>query len=123
MNKNVNNSFPFGKSLAAIKMETLVDVNPVARRKISRLLSRYTDQLHQIIHPQKDAATTRLLLHLLCQYNLVRTELMNIDDDVRSYIKNLIKSRYRVFLHGYNKLAPQAESEGKLLRRNQKRKK
>lgn len=107
-------SFPFGKTPAAVRMENLVVENPSARRKVSRLLSRYTEQLLQTVGA-KDPRTVRLLMELLCKYNLNRLDLMQIDTDVRTYAKNLVSGRYRVFLHRYNELVPIAQRQGKLL--------
>ena len=123
MKKKPTKSFPFGKTKAANRMELLGEMFPMDRRKVSSLLSRYTDQLYKVINTNIDASTTKLLLHLLCQYNLSRAEVMKVHEDIRSYTKNLIKCRYRVFLSAYNNIHKFAEDQGKLQKRNQKRNK
>lgn len=100
--------FTFGRTPAACTMETLVAENPSARRKVSRLLSRYTEQLLQITST-KDPCTVRLLMELLCKYNLSRLDTVKMDDEIRNYAKNLVAARYRVFLHQFNELVSLAE--------------
>ncbi len=104
--------FTFGKTPAAIRLENLVKDNPSARRKVSRLLSGYTKQL-LLATSAKDPATVRLLFELLCKYHLSRIEVLeNLEENVRTYTENVIKSRYRVFLHQFNEIVPLMEKQG-----------
>jgi hypothetical protein len=98
-------NFTFGRSPAAEMIEKLVVNNPPARRKISRLLSRYTRQLLEVTRVH-DPGTVKLVMELLYKHNLRNVDAMKIDADVKNYIKNLVVARYRVFLHQYNILLP-----------------
>lgn len=104
-------SFPFGKTPAAVRMENLVVENPSARRKISRLLSRYTEQLLNVTGA-KDPATVRLCMELVRNYQLKRLDLIQLPEDVRTHAKNLVIGRYRVFLHQFNELVPLMVKQG-----------
>lgn len=97
--------YMFGKNPAAQTLETLVKDNPSARRKVMRLFSRYNEQLLQLVGA-KDPETVTLLMGLLKDYNLARINSMKMDAKIKSYARNLIVSRYRVFLHEFEYLVP-----------------
>ena len=97
--------YMFGKNPAAQTLETLVKDNPSARRKVMRLISRYTEQLVKVVGA-RDPETVTLMMHLLKEYNLARIDTLKMDDEIRSYARNLVISRYRVFLHEFQKLTP-----------------
>lgn len=91
----------FGNSLAARKLETLVEDNNSARRKISSLLSRYTSQLLTTT-TLNDSHLVRLYMKLLRDHTIARLNLKHgLNADIVSYGKNVIDARYRAFLHGY----------------------
>jgi len=99
----------FGKNKAAQKLELLVKDNPSARRKISRLLSRYTEQLLLVVGV-REPRTVRLCMEFLRDYNLKRIDIItNLSNDMRSYARNVVIGRYRLFYQEFNKLAPIAE--------------
>ena len=92
----------FGKTPAAFRLADLVENNPSARRKVSSLLSRYTSQMFEASEI-KDPDTAKLCLHLLRNHALGLLELKpTLPSDVRSYAKNLVNARYRVFRKEYN---------------------
>ena len=89
--------FTFGRTLAAQKLEELVSQSPSARRKISSLLSDYTNQLLQITMA-KEPRTVRLCMEMLRDYTLRRLDVKTkLTDDIRSYAKNVVIYRHRVF--------------------------
>lgn len=111
--------YTFGKKPAAIKLESLVKDNPSDRRKVTRLISRYTEQLAQTVEV-RDPETVTLLMQLLREYNLSRVNSMKLDETVRSYARNLIISRHRVFLHEFEYLTPTVRKMIALEKENKK---
>lgn len=95
-----------GSTLAAQRMESMLDTTPIVRRKISTLLSQYTSQLLKIT-AAKDPSIVRLCMELLRDFTLKRVELKkNIPNDIKSYTKNLIITRHRVFRKTFDELVP-----------------
>ena len=109
--------YTFGKNQAAQRLEDLLNTNPTARRKISRLLSDYTSKLLQVC-ATKDPSTVRLCMSLLRDHNLKRIDLLeDLTPDMRSYTRNVVISRHRVFrqeFDGINNLLEQMLFEKKL---------
>jgi ferritin-like protein len=97
--------FTYGKNPAAVTLAELVKDNPSARRKVMRIVSRYTQQLLQLTGA-KDPETVTLCMGLLKDYTLKRVDDLKVDEKVRSYARNVVVSRYRVFLHEFNVLVP-----------------
>lgn len=98
--------YTFGSTLAAQKLETLLEDNPTARRKVSRLLSSYTSKLFNITGA-KDPETVLTCMHLLRDYTLARVDVQkNLDPKVRTYTKNVVTCRYRVYRQGFESLIP-----------------
>lgn len=94
--------FTFGKTPAAIKLEQLVQNNPSARAKITALLSEYTNQL-LLITQIKEPKTVRQCMAMLRDFNLKRLDTKTgLTDDMRTYAKNVVTCRYRVFRHGFD---------------------
>jgi hypothetical protein len=101
--------YTFGKTKAAEKLEILLDNNLVARRRITILLSKYTSQLLKITGI-KDPDTVRLCMELVKNYTLNRVDIKKtLTPEIRSYVKNIILTRYRAYLHGFNDLVPLIE--------------
>ena len=101
--------YSFGKSIAAQKLELLLQDNPSARRKITQLISRYTEQLLLVVGIQ-EPRTVRLCMEFLRDYNLKRIDIItNLTEDMRSYARNVVIGRYRVYYQEFNQLAPIAE--------------
>jgi len=94
-------NFIFGKSAAAVKLAELVSKNPSARRKVSSLLSEYTNQLLTITQA-KDPKTVQLCMSMLRDYTLSRVEKTHIPHDIKTYTQNLVIARYRAYSHGFN---------------------
>ena len=96
--------FTFGKTIAAQRLEELLENNPIARRKISALLSNYTSDLLTITlvkHPRP----ARLCMELLRDYTLRRIDVKkNLTEDIRSYAKNVVVCRYRAYCYGFNEV-------------------
>lgn len=104
--------YTFGKTVAAQRFEYLLNDNPTARRKISRIISKYTAQMLNIVS-LKDPETVRLCLDLLRTYTLIRIDMMKSirnDEAIRSYAKNVIIARYRDVRHGFDSLVPEMEN-------------
>ncbi len=98
--------YTFGRTLAAQRLEILVENTPSARRKISRLLSSYTSNLFLITGAQ-NPETVRLCMEMLRDYTLRRVDVTkNLTDDMRTYTKNVIVYRYRVYRHTFDELVP-----------------
>ena len=98
--------YTFGKTLASQKMEVLLDNNPSARRKISRMLSQYTSHLLKIT-VARDSVTVLLCMELLRDFTLKRISVMkDIPDEVRSYARNVVISRYRVYRKCFESIVP-----------------
>lgn len=98
--------FTFGRTLAAQKLETLLEDKPLARRKVSRLLSEYTRQLFQVTGA-KEPSTVKLCMELLRQHTLNRVDVLTgLPEDVRTYAKNVVVCRYRVYRHCFDELTP-----------------
>jgi len=92
----------FGKSLSAERLEELLENNPSARRKVSTLLSTYTNHL-LLVTQAKNPSTVRLCMDLLRDYTLNRVDIkVNLSPDIRTYTKNVIIARYRAFRHGFD---------------------
>lgn len=96
----------FGGSKAAQRLESLLENNQPARRKVSRLLSSYTNKLFNVTGA-KDPETVLTCMELLREQTLKRVDaLQALDTDVRSYTKNLVSYRYRRYRSAFEDLVP-----------------
>lgn len=96
----------FGSNRAAQKLEKLLEDNPSARRKVSRLLSKYTSKLFNITGA-KDPETVVTCMALLRDYTLRQVDLQtNLTPTMRSYTKNVVAGRYRVYRQSFDSLIP-----------------
>ena len=103
--------YTFGKTKASEKLETLVDENPQASRKVSRLLSGFTNKLLHITGA-RDVATVLTCMELLRAQTLERVDLLeNLAPDIRSYTKNVVSYRYRVYRDSFERLAPKLKQK------------
>ena len=94
--------FTFGRTAAAVKLAELVEKSPTARRQISALLSLYTSQLLEVVQA-KNPRTVRLCMELLRDYTLRRVEVKkNLTDDMKTYTKNVVITRYRAYRNGFD---------------------
>jgi len=94
--------FTYGKTSAAMRLEELIENNPSARRKITSLLSEYTNQL-LIITQARDPRTVRICMELLRDYTLRRIDVKkNLTEEIRTYAKNVVVARYRAFRKGFD---------------------
>lgn len=74
-----------------------MEENPYARRKVSRLLSSYSNKLCNITGA-KDTVTVLTCMELLLEQTLKRVDaLKNLSPDVRSHTKNVVIYRYRTY--------------------------
>ena len=102
--------YTFGKTIAAQRLENLVADNPIARRRISTLVSKFTAQMLSIVSA-KDPDTVRLCWELLRDYTLRRIDVKkHLTDDMKTYTKNVIISRYRIYCHNFDELVSIMES-------------
>jgi hypothetical protein len=107
--------FTFGKTAAAQKLEQLLENSPSARRRISSVLSAYTNQLLQIVQA-REPRTVKLCMELLRNDTLHRIESnKNLSQDVKTYSQNVVMTRYRAFRNGF-------ESVNKMIEAAQKKK-
>jgi hypothetical protein len=98
--------YTFGNTPAAQTLETLLDDKPSARRKVSRLLSTYTSKLFNITGA-KDPETVLVCMDLLREQTLKRVDIIKgVPKEVRSYTKNVIIYRYRVYRESFESLIP-----------------
>ena len=98
--------YTFGRTIASQKLETLLEENPPARRKVSRLLSSYTNKLFNITGA-KDPETVLTCMELLREQTLKRVDKVNgLAPEVRSYTKNVVTCRYRVYRQCFESLVP-----------------
>jgi hypothetical protein len=96
----------FGSTLAAQKLEKLLEDNPSARRKVSRLLSSYTSKLFNITGA-RDPETVLTCMHLLRDYTLARVDIQKgLTAKERTFTKNVVTCRYRVYRKGFESLIP-----------------
>ena len=96
----------FGGTAAAQTLEKLLEDNPSARRKVSRLLSGYTNKLFNITGA-KDPSTVIACMVLLRKETLERLDtLKNVPPEVLSYTKNVVIYRYRVYRQCFEYLIP-----------------
>jgi len=95
----MNNTF--GRSPAAQELDRLLEKNPSARRKVSTLISQYTDKLLNI-SSIKDVPTALLCMSMLRDRTLERMDKkVNVSPEVVSYTKNVITAKYRVYAESY----------------------
>lgn len=93
--------FTFGKTPSAQKLEQLLENNPNARRRVSSVLSAYTNQLLQITQA-REPRTVRLCMELLRNDMLRRLDRKkNLSEDMKTYSKNVVITRYRAFRNGF----------------------
>ena len=106
--------FTFGKTLAAKRLEELLENNPSARRRVSTVLSEYTNQL-LLITQAKDPRTVKLCMELLRDYTLRRLEVKrSLTPDMKTYSQNVVISRYRAFRKGFESVSRMLKAtEGK----------
>ena len=105
--------YTFGKTLAAQRLEILLYKDPSARRKISTLLSQYTDKLIKIVAID-DPSTVHLCMALLRDFTHRRIDVKkNLSGDIRTYSKNVVTSRYRVYRQTYDEIVAVMEDSRK----------
>jgi len=97
----------FGRTIAAHKLEMLLEENPSARRKVSRLLSSYTNNLWNVIGV-KSSDTILMCIDLIREQTLKRVDkIQNLTPEIRSYTKNVVTCRYRVYRQCFeNRIMP-----------------
>lgn len=101
----------FGRYPAAQKLETLLEDNPSARRKVSRLLSSFTREMF-LVTAAKDPVTVRKCLSLLRKDALERINLVQgLSHEVRTYTANVVTGRFRTFLDCFNSLVPYIQKD------------
>ncbi len=104
--------YTFGGTRAAQRLETLVENNPTARRKISALLSNYSRTLLLIVRVH-DASTVRFCWQMLRDYTLNRLDKKTgLTEEMKTYTKNVIIYRYRVYLKEFNDLINRIKQQG-----------
>ena len=92
--------------MAAQTLEKLLEDKPSARRKVSRMLSSYTNKLFNITGA-KDPETVLTCMELFRKETLSQIDTWkNVPPDVVSYAKNLVVFRYRVYRQCFEALIP-----------------
>lgn len=98
--------YTFGNTRACQTLETLLDGDKSARRKVSRLLSGFTSKLFNITGA-KDPETVLTCMELLRAQTLDRVNhLQGLSGKVRSYTRNVIIYRYRKYREAFESLIP-----------------
>lgn len=106
--------FTFGKTSAAMRLEQLVENHPTARRRISAILSDYTNQL-LLITQAREPRTVRLCMELLRDYTLRRFDVKkNLTDEMKTYSQNVVITRYRAFRRGFDSVNRAIEAGAKI---------
>lgn len=95
--------YTFGKTAAALRLEELVENNPPIRRRISSLLSKYTNQL-LLITQMRDPETVRVCMELLRDHTLNRLDSKHLPTEILTYTKNIVITRYRAFRRGFEQV-------------------
>ena len=100
----------FGSTKAAQTLEVLVNDYPGARRRVSRLLSKFT---HKLLHvtQARDPETVITCMELLREQTLKNVDAMKLNPAIRSYTKNVVTHRYRAFRSGFQSLIPHLEKK------------
>ena len=94
-------TFTFGKSIASQRLELLVSRDPIARRRITSLLSNFSANMQKIL-TIKDPDVVLLCWKLFRDYTINRINAKTtLSDDMRTYTKNVVTSRYREYFHRY----------------------
>lgn len=105
--------FTFGNSPAANRLEVLVEESPIARRQVSTLLSIYTNQLLHITGA-KDQRTVHLCMEMLRDNTLRRIDVKrNLTTEMKTYLKNVVVMRYRVYRRGFDDVINIANNQKK----------
>jgi len=105
--------FTFGKTSAAVRLEQLVENSPIARRKISAILSDYTNQL-LLVTQARDPRTVHTCMELLRDYTLRRFDVKkHLTDEMRTYAQNVVVTRYRAFRKGFDSVQRVIQSRKK----------
>jgi hypothetical protein len=98
--------YTFGKTKACEKLELAVEGNPRASRRVSRLLSSYTNKLFHITGA-KDPETVCTCMNLLRDQTLKQIDLMKMQEPfIKSLTKNIVVYRYRVYRTAFESLIP-----------------
>jgi ferritin-like protein len=103
----------FGSTKAAETLETLVEKYPAARRRISTLLSQYTERLMKMTL-MKDPSTVKLCMSLLRDFTIERIDKkQTLSKEMKTYAKNVVTGRYREYLSVYNEVVKMMDSKKK----------
>jgi hypothetical protein len=97
------NKYTFGKTKACERLEQMLQNNKSAHRKVSSLLGRFSVQLLNITEIQ-DLVTVQLCMEMLKDYTLRLVDKKSLPSESRSYIKNVIMTRYRTHRDCFNDL-------------------
>lgn len=94
--------FTFGNSLAAGRLEELLENDKVASCYVSKVLGGYTHQL-LLITLIKEPRTVRLCMELLRDYTLQRFDVSKrLSPIQKTFAKNIVMLRYRAFRKGFD---------------------
>lgn len=97
--------FTFGKTKASEKLEQLVEGKPWASRRVSRLLSGFSQKMINITGA-KDPETVCTCMELLRDFTLQRVDKTKLEPAIKSHTKNIICYRYRVMRRTFEELIP-----------------
>jgi hypothetical protein len=97
--------YTFGKTKACASLEQLVENNPWASRRVSRLLSNYSNQLLHITGA-RDPETVKACMELLKQFTLKRVDSTKLDPTIKSHLKNIVCYRCRQYRGTFEAMLP-----------------
>lgn len=80
-----------------MRLEEMVETKPAQRRRVSKLLSEFTQSLLALVKAE-EPRTVLLAMQLLRDYNLRRVDFKTTFDPIlKSYTKNVICHRFRAY--------------------------
>lgn len=97
--------YTFGKTKACEILEKLVEGNPWASRRVSRLLSSYNSKLLKITQI-RDPETVIICMELLRDFTLKRVDSTKMNDDIKSYLKNVVCLKYKEYRQAFESFIP-----------------
>ena len=97
--------YTFGKTKACENLEKLVESNPWASRRVSRLLSSFNAKLLNITQA-RDPETVTTCMELLRDFTLKRVDSTKLDPNIKSHVKNVVCFRYREYRQAFESFIP-----------------
>ncbi len=97
--------YTFGKTKACEKLEAALEGKPWASRRVSRLLSHYSNKLLHITGA-RDPVTVQTCMLLLKEQTLKQIDLTKLDPFIKSLTKNIVTYRCRQYHNAFLSMLP-----------------